>query len=110
MAKVNNLHVVASSTENPRKAYFSTNKNILKMSTIKKIYFNDILIWQNSNPFIFVEDINQLDIKSLDADTIIFTGFNKTKIEGTYDIMETPQDKPTERGQMVVIQTTEDDN
>ena len=110
MAKVNNLHIVTSSTESPKKTFFTTDRKNLRMSTIKKIYFNDVLIWQNSNPFLFVTDMSQIDTKQLESDTLIFVGFNKDRFEGTYDIMENEQDIPKEKGQMVVENTTEGDD
>lgn len=118
MAKVNNLFVSTSKKPsetdvltgiNPRKAFFSTDKNNLTLNSVKKIYYNNVLIWQNSNPFIFVEDINQVDLNTLESDTIIFVGFAPSKFEGTYDIMENETDKPTEQGQMVVKTTEGDD-
>lgn len=105
MAKVNNLFV---KTDSPKKVFISNNKTNLKLNTIKKVYYNNNLIWQNSNPFIFVKDSSQLDFSTLDSDTLVFVGFAPNTIEGTYDIMENEQDKPTQEGQMVV-QTTEGD-
>ena len=51
-------------------------------------------------------------MNSLDPDTLVFVGFSKEKIEGTYDVVENIQDIPTDKdsgGQMVVVQTTEGD-
>ena len=107
MAKINNLFVDKTS---PKKVFISNDKTNLRLNSIKKIYYNNILIWQNSNPFIFVEDINTIDLSTLDSDTLIFEGFSPNEIQGTYDIMESEQDKPTQQGQMVVKNTTEGDD
>ena len=111
MAKVSNLRIpIDGKNENPRRVYFSIDVKDLFQNKVKKVYCNDELIWQNSNPFIFVKDINDIDVSKLDAGTLVFVGFDDSKIEGTYDEMESPTDIPTERGQMVVETTPEGDD
>jgi hypothetical protein len=120
MAKINNLFVSTETQApadikdlrgiNPKKVFISNDKDNLILNSVKKVYYNNILIWQNSNPFIFVEDINQIDTSTLESDTLIFVGFAPNNFEGTYDVMENEQDKPTQEGQMVVKNTTEGDD
>ena len=106
MAKINNLFVTETP---PKKVYLSYDKNKLDMNTIRRIYYNNELIWENSNPFIFVSDLSQIDLSKLEQDTIVFVGFTNKHFDGTYDIMEDENDIPKQPGQMVVKNTTEGD-
>jgi hypothetical protein len=111
MAKVSNLRIPTNGkAENPRRVYFSIDVKDLFQNKVKKVYCNDELIWQNSNPFIFVKNINDIDVTKLDADTLIFEGFGEEEFEGTYDEMGSPTDIPTAKGQMVVETTPEGDD
>lgn len=109
MAKITKLYIpVDDKNVSPRKVYFSKDWQNLFQNKVKKVYCNDELIWQNSNPFLFVKDIKDLDLTKLDPDTLIFVGFGEQEFEGTYDVMESETDIPKEKGQMVV-ETTEGD-
>ena len=111
MAKVSNLRIpINGENVNPRRVYFSVDFKDLFQNKVKKVYCNDELIWQNSNPYMFVKNIEDVDVSKLDAGTLIFVGFSEQEFEGTYDEMESPTDIPTEKGQMVVETTPEGDD
>ena len=110
MAKVEKLNIFfKDSVIKPRKAYLSVDLNNLFQKSIKKIYCNDELIWQNSNAFIFVNSLEDIDLSTLSEDTLVFVNFGN-KFTGTYDMVESlEEDNLGTKGQMVVIDTTEGD-
>ena len=65
MAKVEKLHVAfKNAITDPRRVYLSNDINNLFQKTIKKIYCNDELIWQNSNAFIFTNSLESINLKN----------------------------------------------
>lgn len=113
MAKVDNLNIVDNNLiSKVKKAYF-TNPITKKETTIRRIYFNDILVWQNSNTYVVIPRIEDLDLSSLETDTIILTNFDKTKtFSGEYTKVDSHDELESftgQQGQIVVEDTTEED-
>jgi hypothetical protein len=80
-----------------------------QFDSLKEVYYNGILIWKNANPFIFIKNLNSLDLSKYGADTIIFEGFSLEEIYGSYSVVENAEvEKPSlEKGQMIVEVTTD---
>ena len=94
---VNNLRVNAQEV----KKIFYDNK------AVKELYFNDILVWKNANPFIFVQNITgDKNFNEFGENTLIFEGFGNSFI-GSYTIVESAEEekKNLVKGQMVVETT-----
>lgn len=94
---VNNLRVNAQEV----KKIFYDNK------AVKELYFNDILVWKNANPFIFVRNITDGEnFNEFGENTLIFEGFGNSFI-GSYTIVESAEEekKNLVKGQMVVETT-----
>ena len=110
MAKVEKLNVSFNGDIiKSRKVYLSVDLNNLFQKSVKKIYCNDELIWQNSNAFIFIQDLNDIDLTTLSEDTLVFVNFGNN-FTGNYDIIESlEEDNLGTKGQMVVLETTEGD-
>ena len=109
MAKVEKLHVAfKNAITDPRRVYLSNDINNLFQKTIKKIYCNDELIWQNSNAFIFTNSLESINLKDLSEDTIIFVNFGN-EFTGNYNIVESLEEDLGTKGQMVVLETMEGD-
>lgn len=109
---VNNLKVNYSDVKN----ILIRKKGETEWKRLKEFYCNNILIWKNANPFVFLDSkltddkLEEL-LTKFGTDTIIFEGFNPTdsnnisqEFTGSYSIVE---DAELEKdnlvyGQMVV--------
>lgn len=114
MANVEKLHVVSKDiAEKVKHVYFAKQKG-LGRNDVRKVYFNNTLIWQSGYPFVFLKDENELQefLKTNPSeDTMIFVNFSKENFTGTYNKTEDAKlDGPEEIGEMVVEEkTTEGD-
>ena len=113
MPKIENLHVVQQKIDDKPKTITWTNVLTKKETNVRKLYFNNNLIWQNSNIFIATPNLSDLDLSELEEDTIILVGFSPKYITGEYLKIEADESLDTvtgEQGQVVVKDTTEDEN
>lgn len=119
MANVNKLFVNTKPFEgephkgqNAKKVYFTNDKNNPTQKTPRKVYFNDILVWQSGYNFFFVNSLDEIDLSKLDSNTLIFTNFNNNqKITGVYNLVENLEtEKPEKIGEMIAIKVAEGDD
>lgn len=110
MANVDKLNIVSSDiAEKAKRVYwakaFGQSKN-----EVRKVYFNNCLIWQSGYPFVFLraEELeNYLKEYNPSEDTMIFINFSDNLFTGTYNkTQDAEKDKPEEVGEMVVEDKT----
>ena len=96
---VNNLRINTDNGE--------VKKTLFNDIIIKEIYFNDILVWKNANPFVFTKKLANINLANFGTDTIIFEGFSENEFTGSYNLVENAEtEKPNLiKGQMVVETT-----
>lgn len=109
MANVDKLNVVPKDiAEKARRVYFAKAKG-LPRNDVRKVYFNNVLIWQSGYPFVFLRE-DQLEeylASNPSEDTMIFVNFTDDMFVGTYNKTEDAEiDKPEDIGEMVVEEKT----
>lgn len=112
MANIDKLNVVSKDiTAKARRVYFAKATG-LPRNDVRKVYFNNVLIWQSGYPFVFLRE-DQLEeylTNNPSEDTMIFVNFTDDMFVGTYNKTKDAEiDKPEEIGEMVV-ETTEGDD
>lgn len=101
---------MASAVNNLRINKQEVKKSFFNGIVLKELYFNDVLVWKNANPFIFVNDFETVDLSKLGSDTLIFVNFGN-EFQGSYNMIESLEEENLGvKGQMVVLETTEGDN
>ena len=100
---------MANVVNNLRVNNLDVKKSFFNNKQIKEIYFNDILIWKNANPFVFIKSLEDIDLTAYGEDSMFFVNFADEKIEGSYSISENVAEdsKGMEEGQMIVEITTD---
>lgn len=77
---------------------------------ITNFYKASTLVWKGSNSFIFTSDLADADITKLSPGTLVFENFSPTTFTGDYSTVDSVDNKPKEEGQMIVVNTTEEDD